>query len=157
DLRTIEADLRLELARLRLEGLRLGIEIDEDHAAELLDPYGLEGEIAGVEILHPLLIAGRLQRTVEVIAPGVIGGEDDVGSAAALEQFMTAVLADIVEGAQLAGAVAQEDHAVARHPHRQEAARLGQLALVASVPPAACEDRGLLQFVDRWIEIEARR
>src|SRR3546814_13011989 len=77
----------------------------------------------------------RLQAAVEGIAPGVVGAADEAPGAARLRhQPQTAMAADVVEDAQRAVMVTQQEQRQALELHRPEIARLR--------PPGAGADAG---------------
>ena len=156
DPRTVGPDLFLKTRGLRFQRFGIVVEIDEDEAAELFDPDRLEGEILLVEPGHFLGVAGAAQRAVEFVGPGVIGAHQDARLAAAMGEFMTAVLADIVKGAEFAVAPARDHHGLFMDRGREIGAGFGELALMAGEPPVPVEDCILLERIDLRVAVEPR-
>ena len=79
-----------------------------------------------------------------------------VRRAGALQQFVSAVLADIVEGAQHAVPAADRDDAPALDAGGPVAARLAQHLLVAQILPAPAEDLLALGFEISRVDVAVR-
>ena len=95
------AHLSFQVAGLRRQGCRIGVQIDEDKTAELFDLNLVEANVAGIEILKVLGVRRAGQLAVQLVNPRMIGAHDPAGIAFARQQFMCTVLADIVKRAQL--------------------------------------------------------
>ena len=81
------------------------------------------------------------QRTVELVGPAVVGADQAVGVALlGLADARAAMAADIVEGADRAGAVAQHDDRFAAHLVGEEVARPRHLEGVADENPVAMKN-----------------
>jgi hypothetical protein len=78
-------------------------------------------------------------------------------AAAILDQAVAAMLADIVEGAQLAVAAADDDDALIEDLEGDVGAGLAELALMRHRVPGLVEDPGLLFREDGVVIEEARR
>jgi hypothetical protein len=76
DIRRPAGDLLGQVAGLLSQQRRSGVEVHVDHAAELLDLYLVEADLALVEGLHLVGPAGGLELSVEAIGPGVVWAND---------------------------------------------------------------------------------
>ncbi len=133
----MEAAHRLLQARIDLgHGPRLWVEIDEDEAAELLHPYGGDGEVGLVEPFHPFAMGCCPQGAGAVVGPGVIGAGDELARPSlALKQDMAAMLAHIEEGAQSAVLAAHGTDILPGELSRHIGAGFGHLACRAQIEP----------------------
>ena len=87
----------------------------------------------------------------------MIGAGEEAGFSRTPRQLMAAVLANIIEGAQLAIETVGDNDSLFVDLGGEIAAGPGDLALVAGAPPALVEDRGLLGLVNGGVGVEARR
>ena len=150
--------LRLEAGEHVPHRRRLGIEVDEDEAEHGLQADLGQREIGLVETLHLFAVARGAQPAFQVVGPGVVGaGDDGLEVAPAGEQFVGAVLADVVEGAQFPVVAAHDKHVLAADVLGQVVARPGDLRGMADETPGAEEDRLLLALEDAGIGIIGRR
>ena len=129
------ANLVGQALALLSEWSRVGIQVDEDEGAELLDPYRGQADLALVEVLDVIGVGGVAQLAVQAVGPGVVGAGDDLLGALALEQFMGPVLADIVEGPELAFPAADREKRIALKFEGQVLARVAQPFAVANELP----------------------
>jgi hypothetical protein len=155
----------LEIVRLqhRADGLRVGLEVgrgvgqaDIDGAGQRLDMDGPERMARGIETLsHP---AGEDELAGEVIGPLMIGADETGGLAGALgTEFGAAMAAAIVEAAQRAGAVADDDDGRAADRQALVTAGARELDFEADQDPGAAEDRLLVEGKDLVVVIERLR
>jgi hypothetical protein len=89
------------------------VEIGEDEAMEVLDAHRLRQISARFEALNGFDVGAGAQLARQLVAPGVIGADQQPGIAFARDQLMGAVLADIVETAQYAIAAANAEQVLA--------------------------------------------
>ena len=155
--RQILADLILQTVHLLRKGFCVGVEVDEDEAAEHLHPHRLQREVAFIEAFDIFGVPRIHQPPVKVEGPGVIGTGDDVLLAIPFQQFMPAMGADIVEGAQFPIPPARHEHGLFVDARGDELALLSHLTDMTSVVPCAVEDRLFLRLEDRRVVVEPRR
>ena len=130
---------RLQPARQRRGIAR---QIDEQQSSPAFQAHGAQSQLASLDAfaLMDILAAdmGRAdQPAVEIVGPGMIGAGD--GGAAAegfARQQRIAMAADIVEGLDIAGAVAQQDQRAAGDLHRPAIAGPRQLIGPSGINPA---------------------
>ena len=92
--RHLASDLAFQIAGEICQRLGVGVEVDEDEAAEDLDAHARQVEVGRIEVRHIVGVARRAQLAVEPIAPGMIGIGYQRRLAFAGEQLVSAVLAD---------------------------------------------------------------
>ena len=119
----------------RSEWRRIVIEIDEHESRKLLKPHLLQLEFIRLEAFHLLLANGGTQAAIGVIGPGVVGAGDDVGLAAAFQQLVGAMRADIVECPENAVMPTHNGNALIGDLAGREGARLRHLAHMTGVIP----------------------
>jgi len=125
----------------RVEGGCRGVQIDQNQFAHFLNRDRRQRNLSRIETRHVFGIGRAAQATVEAVGPGVIGtGDGDLEYALALQQTMTAMLADIVEGAQYAIASAHDRKVLADDVAGEVGSRIGDVGPVAGDLPAAPED-----------------
>ena len=134
------AYLGLEVAALRGQRGGIRVEVDEDEAAECLDLHLVEADVAGVEPLERLGMRRARQAAVQPIGPGVVGTHDPADGPFARQQRVGAVLADVVEGAQRAVAVAHDGNRMPGHLDGEVGTRRAQFLDMANPLPAARND-----------------
>ena len=149
-------DIGEHVACLLGQGGGRGIEVDEDHAELDLDPHGAEGEIGLVEALDVLAVARAAQGAIQAIGPGMVGaGDDRLEVAAAAQQLVGPVAADVVKAAQHAVAPAHHGDGLVDDRHGDVVAGLLQVGDMAGILPAAVEDALLLGIEHRGIAVVA--
>ncbi|MNE39232.1 hypothetical protein D3C80_1331740 [compost metagenome] len=149
---------RLQAGQLVFDGAGLHVHVDEDEACVFFDTQLHQGRVFFVEVDHVVAVARVGQLAVELEGPGVVRAGDDVlGLAAAAEQLVAAVRADVVEGAQDAVAAAHDDDAFADHFTGDVGVVLGHFAAVADADPAAGEDVFFLVLEHCRLGVEAGR
>ena len=80
------ADIGFEVARERLQAGAIGVEIDEDAAAENLEAYRPQAEIGRVEIGAAVAKRRARERSAIVVRPGVVRADNQVADVAAIVQ-----------------------------------------------------------------------
>jgi len=95
------------------------------------------------EVGKVLRVAGTAQAAAEVVGPGVVGAGDRVRGAAAFEQLVGPVLADVVEGPQHAALVTNHRDRHSGHGGRHVGAGIPDELDVADPLPRAGEHGAL--------------
>ena len=155
DLGAVAAHLRLEPLGLAGQRRRLGVEVDEHEPGDLLELDLLEAELRGIEAGHLLAAARGPQAAVGVERPGVVGTGDDGLGAAAADQLVRPVRADVVERPELSVLAADHEQALVGELELVVGAGFGHLAGMARKAPAAVEDRRFLALVDPGLDVVA--
>ena len=132
------------------------VQVHEHEVAEHLHLHGGEEDPVRIEVLDQLRLAGPVQAAAEIVDPGVVRTGDERRRAGALQQLVSAVLADIVEGAQHAVPAADRDDAPVLDAGGPVAARLAQHLLVAQILPAPAEDLLALGFEISRVDVAVR-
>ena len=86
----------------------------------------------------------------------MIRAGDGAHLAAADQQFMAAMLTNVVVGPQFAALVTNDDNVLFANLHCQVTARFSKLTLMADIPPVAVEHGLLLTLINIAIEVIAR-
>ena len=141
DVRCPARDVGGQVAGLLRQRFGVRVEVDVDHAAELLDLHLVEADLALVEGFHLVRAAGGLEVPVEAVGPGVVGADDVAGRARAGEELMGAVLAYVVERPQSTVSVAHDGDGHPGHGRCEVVARRPQCLAVADPLPRPGEDR----------------
>ena len=91
-------------------GQRLGVEVsvDEDEAAEILNAHRRQADTGFVQTGDGVEVRSGAQAAVEFISPAVVGANESTRIPGVLHEFMRAMLADVVERADLAVVVAYD-------------------------------------------------
>ncbi|MNN18361.1 hypothetical protein D3C81_1315680 [compost metagenome] len=145
----------LQAWQLVFDGACFHVHIDEDEACVFFDAQLHQGRVLFVEVHHVVAVARVGQLAVELEGPGVVRAGDDVlGLAAAAEQLVATVRADVVERAQHAVAAAYHDDALANHFAGDVGVVVCHFAAVADTDPAACENAFFLVFEHRSLGVE---
>jgi hypothetical protein len=76
---------------------------------EFFDPDLCESELSQIEAGDVLAVTRCLETALQVVAPRVVGTGDGIGAAAADQQFVAAMLANVVERAQAQALAARDD------------------------------------------------
>ena len=97
-----------------------------------------------------------MQTPVQIVDPGMVRTGDKPSGSGAFEQLVATVLADVVEGAQLAVGAANRDDASILDVGDQVAARLAQRLLVAQELPASSKDLLALDFKIGRVDVAVR-
>src|SRR6185437_14891376 len=128
-------------------------EADIERAGDGLDVDRLERDPGGIEtLMHP---PGMDQLAGQVVGPLMIGaGEAGALAALLLADLEAAMPAGIEEGAQRAGAVAQDDDRAASDRQGEELSWPLDLALEAGEEPPSVEDRIEIDIVEGGIAVK---
>ena len=116
---------------------RIRVEIDEEEAVEILAPNFGQADFGFVEARDGFDVWPGAQLAGQFIGPGVVGADHDAGRAAARDQLMRPVLADIVEGAHLPVVAPDRKKALASDLERDIVAGVGQRVGMAGKLPGA--------------------
>jgi hypothetical protein len=147
---------------------RRGREVQEHEATPALDRRRIQAELRFVELGRRAQVRRGHELPVEVVSPLMIGAGDAPGGDASGErrlrsrlggvaaQARAAVPAHVVEGPQLARAVAHQQEALAEDIEHTPCAGLGELLLARDADPVAAEDALLLERKDALRGVPAR-
>ena len=127
----------------------VGVEGGENQALVAVQ-LGHRGEaplgLVQLAVVGVLEVGNGLEGAVVAESPAVVGADKRGGvSGVGAAEPVAAVAADVQEGSDLAGPVADDQHRVLAHVGGEEIAGVGDLCLVAEEQPAAGKD--LLQFL----------
>ena len=138
-------------------------QVDEQQPGPGVEPHGLQPQRLLVELgtIVDVLAAdmGRAhQPPIQIIGPGMIGaGERRTAACGLAQEQRIAVAADIVEGLDLAAAVAQQKHRLAGDLDGPDIARTRQLRRAAGIDPARREEELLFQRQELGVGISRGR
>ena len=145
-----------QVAEVLGERRRGGIGIDEDERPPGVDRDGHEAEALAVEARLRVSARRVSQRAVEVVRPGVVRALQRLAASGALAEREAAVAADVDERAERLVAAADEDDGHVARAGGRERSRLGEIARVPDVLPAAAEDQPLLEPRDGRVEYQSQ-
>ncbi|MNO89260.1 hypothetical protein D3C76_807380 [compost metagenome] len=156
DVRRPVQDFVPQLPGLLAQRARSGIEVDEDEAAELFHLDRTQVDLALVEFLQTADVRCAGELAVQAVAPGVVRADDAVDLALPLQHRMRAVLADVVEGPQVAVMIAHHRDRVSGDLGGGVGAGLPDLLHMADPLPRAGNDLLLVQLEPLGIDVGIR-
>ncbi|MNQ89071.1 hypothetical protein D3C85_1043660 [compost metagenome] len=158
DHRASAAHARFQARQLVFDGAGVGVHVDEDEACVFLDLQLYQAVVTLVEGFDRIAIAHVGQLAVQLEGPGVVRAGDHVlGFAAAFEQLVATVRANVVERAQHAVATTDDDDAFADHFAGNVGIVFHNFAAVPYADPALGEDLFFLVLEDCRAGVEAGR
>ncbi len=135
----------------------LGIEIDEDEIFPSVDTDGGKTILRAIEIADPLELDHAFEGAVDAVGPAVIGAAKLFGAAVGFGDDGGGVMAaDVVEGAELRVAAADDDDGLAGDVGGEEFTIFANLIEAAGYLPAFSEHSRELQFVNARVAIPGR-
>ena len=160
---------RLQVIDVRHEGLELFthagkplvhggsvcIEVCEHETVKYFDAYRCEADLFAIETGHRIDVRPGAQLAVQGIGPGVVRTDHFAGVAFATQQFMSPVLADVVETVQLTLPVAYAEKIFAGNGKGEIVTGFGDERAVAGKLPGAGQQSCLFQAEDLRISVVA--
>src|SRR4029079_14452894 len=146
-----EIDVILGAREIGVQIDRAGVEIGKVEILVVLKPRDRRQTLALLVVARRIGVVARntLDRSVGVVGPAVIDALELPGVALALAANQRAAMAaDVEQRADLALAVAAEDHRAAGDRAGAEVARIFDLRGVADIDPALVEDGAVLVLED---------
>ena len=140
-----------------LERLGRGVETDEHPALPHAAAHGLQPAAVEVEVLDVVHVGGADEAAGEVVGPGVVGAAERLEVAAAGRDLGAAMDAHIVEGVDLAVAVAGDDDGLADDVEGHVVPGLLELLDAGHGEPVLLEDLLLLEGEDLFGGVDGAR
>ena len=153
--RQVGANVVGEPRRLSRQRRRRLVEIDEREVEEPLGPHLGEADGVALEVGHRLRAPRVLQPPVQVVGPGVVRADEPLLSALPLDQRMGAMGARVVERADLAVRIADQEELLVVNASGDELAGGVEPAAMRGELPASVEDGLLLRLEDLGVDVVA--
>ena len=134
---------------------RIRIEIDEEKATEIFGRHACQAYVITPKPFDDLHVRRTAQPPVKLICPGVVRTGDHPRIAASLDKLMRTVLADVIEGADLAIPTHDAKKRLASHIENKIVAGLLQLRGVSGKLPACRQQAAGLDLEYRRVGIVA--